>query len=239
MTYLTTWRRPLGSLIAVAAALVSPALHAAEVLTHTIEGRQLRFVLPAGHCVLDRQNKLERLVYESTEKISQGRNTVVLLFADCNELARFRKEPDYRIRSHGQFLLPLSNGKLSPLPPNYARAKALQSLQGRAQKARAESVESFVNSKLAELGTGGDLNVRQVTVGLLDANDDAIFLGLGTMMDIPGGRVRVNAVVAMTLLKGVIVAVNLFDDYRSRAAYAQMLAEQKKLMADLVQANDR
>lgn len=230
---LAKWLKAAACVAALAAGM-HPAGAAETIFKRDVEGRALNFVIPEGYCMLDRANPNERHRYNELTKANEGRNVVVVIFADCGQLAAFRKNAESNLTRHGYYALVLADKRLVTWAPDYSRAKYLGDLSPYVAKLNGKSVEDAV-TKVATLPLKGKPGF--VNLGMLDRNDDGIYTGTGVTYEVKGTLSRVNTVSATTLIKGIVVSAHLYDNYTDGKNYLKLLDQQRQLAARLVAAN--
>jgi hypothetical protein len=213
--------------------------HAQTTFSETVEGRSINFVVPDGYCVLGTKTEQERLWVEGQRELNKGRNTLVAVFADCKELARYRANPDARVTRHGQYALPLNNGKISPLPASYSRARALGEIKKALPKLEASTVQEGVNKRIEDVGFNRkDINIGNMNLGLLDETAEALFIGMGGVYEVKGKKQRVSGVTLFTMVNGILVVAHSYEDYSGADTFMRLLDKQKSLATRFVAAND-
>ena len=210
------------------------ATAAEPVIKQEIEGRTIQFVVPEGYCALNRDNAREREWFERLTKGNQGRNTIAVVFAQCGELASFRKGKDYRVRRHGHYALTLTQGKLVLLPAAYNREKYLAEVKPYIEKTTAAAIDDAVK-KAAGAGDKGKVGSIKMQVRGADAN--AIFVSSDSVYESKGSRTRVESVTALTLIKGIPVSLQLLQDQADSKQREKLFEQQKQAAARFVATN--
>ena len=204
------------------------------VVKQEIEGRTIRFVVPEGYCALNRDSARERDWYERLSKSNQGHNRLALVFAQCAELASFRKSKEHRVRRHGYYALTLTQGKLVLLPADYNRGKYLAEVKPYIEKTTAAAIDDAVKKSAGASDKG---KVGSVKMQVRGADGNAIFVGTDSIYESKGSRIRVESVTALTLIKGVPVSLHLLQDQGNSKQREKLLQQQKQAAARFVAAN--
>lgn len=200
-----------------------------------IAGRSITFVLPRGFCPIGDGTPQERSWRQLLDRFNAGVNMVVLSFADCQQLARFKNDQDNRIQDYGTYLVSLS--PRANYPANYPRAKFLATAPSQLQKIDPTSVEDKANKKFNDLAT--DLTIDNFSLGMVDANENAVYIVTGALVNAGGQLTRKMAVTAITLAKGVFISIHLYSDYRDQETFLQLLNAQRRLASAFVVANEQ
>ncbi len=219
-----------------------------ESVIRSFAGRQVRLAIPAGYCLMGRDNPQGRLYYELQEKGNQGINVVAAMFADCKEWKIRQEDPSHRIRRHGSYLFQLIDGKETLAP--YSRENFLQEIVtqeskdqglglGLGSRAYKEELSLRLNRKLKEADIPTASSVAQINLGLVAIDGYAAFYGFGVTVNYIRESPRINSIVASTIVNGVPVTINLYDDYSSGGMFGRLLNEQKRNAESLVKANPK
>jgi len=202
-----------------------------------LNGRPLRLVMPEGYCEVKRDTRFGRAAWHMQETLNENHNRVLLLFADCSELERKIADDNYRMRRHGNYLAPLRGGQVAPVPPGYTRARALAELKEGAPRLNAGEISNIVSERIRESEFDKQLRISGTSLGYLADDAAAVYLGLGMWLEAGSGeKVRINGVIAMTLVVEHVVSINLYDDFDEKAL-ARLLEGQKSLARALISAN--
>lgn len=214
--------------------LVSTIVNAGEPEHNlTIQGQPIHFVLPPTYCVLDRNSKEGSAWHSYYERLNEGVNAVLLLFVKCEELSVLRSHPDHRIREYGQYLRQLIGGRT--IPQTYTRQYYLSLLTQKTPKLVGQSIAEAATERMERLGEGGSVN--SISLGVLDTNDNAVFMGIGVLLKQRGSSIRTGVVAAFTLVKQLPITINLVSDYTNGEMFARLLDAQRLLAARFVTAN--
>ncbi len=77
------------------------------------------------------------------------------------------------------------------------------------------------------------------SLGVLEAADSAVFVGLFQRMLADDGVTErtITSVIAMTLVKGKAINVDLYAAFEGSSTFENLLAEQKTIIVNLIAAN--
>jgi hypothetical protein len=99
-------------LIALLLAPMSPA--AAD--TFTFAGRSGVLDAPKGYCRLDPRNPADAGFLDTMTKLQEGRNHIVLMFADCAALTAARAGRLEQTNESGAVMIIMNHGSVTPVP---------------------------------------------------------------------------------------------------------------------------
>jgi hypothetical protein len=227
----------VGSLTTTLAAVLLPlaAANAAQtIIKQEFDGRPVQFVVPEGYCALNRDNAREREWLDRLAKSNQGQNTIAVVFAQCGELEKFRKTKDYRVRRHGYYGITLTQGKLVLLPSDYSREKYLAEVKPYVEKTTTAAVDEVVRKGRSDKDKG---KASLLKMQLRGSDANAIFLATDSTYESKGSRIRVEGITALTLVKGIPVALNLLQDQGDSMQRENLYSQQKQAAARFVAAN--
>jgi hypothetical protein len=223
---------------ALAALLAIVALNAAGAaqppIKQEVEGRPVQYVVPEGYCTLNRDNAREQQWLERLVKGNEGRNTIAVMFARCDELERYRKSKDYRVRRYGFYALTLTQGKLVLLPADYSREKYLAEVKPYVDKTTRAAVDEAARKAARE---GDKSKVSSAKMEVRGADGNAIYVVSDSIYEARGTRTRVESATALTLVKGIPVSLHLLQDQGDAKQRERLLDQQKKAAARFVGAN--
>jgi len=100
------------ALLALAVLAIGARTATAEELR--IGGRTIRLEVPRGWCRLDPADGADATVLRTAESL-QARNRIVMMFADCRELAGLRNGSYRGYVSGGTIMLPMTQGSVAAL----------------------------------------------------------------------------------------------------------------------------
>jgi hypothetical protein len=215
-----------------------------QIVSEAYAGTNIKLVVPQGYCAIKRDDPLGAIHYQYQEDGNKERNIVALLFADCKEWAKRVADNSFRLKHHGSYLFQLKQKQEQLLPISITLGRFLSDLSASALKADGITSE-ISNAKMTEIIkkkfensaiSGPTLN-SPLNLGLIDKNDEAVFLGLGLTVKYPDETPRINAVTAMTMIKQVPVSINLYSDHNSKENFNKLLSMQKAAARRLHEIN--
>lgn len=215
-----------------------------RIVTRTFAGVAVRLVIPPGYCLIERDSSQGKLFYDLQEKGNLGINVVAAMFADCKEWAKRQATPSYRVRRHGSYLFQLTDSKETLIPAMYSREKYLRELTqlelrglGLGSDASRDKINRTVNQRIKEAEVKTASSVGQLNIGLIAVNEHALFYGMGATLNYSTESPRMSNVVAMTLVNGVPISINIYADYDPKGVFRRLLNQQKRNAERLVKAN--
>ena len=199
--------------------------------SYQIAGRDLRIAAPAGYCAIDRNIAAERDLHQVIAQVNSGLNRVLLIFADCGELQGWRRGEIAGLSRHGQILTPIGENALETLTRG-AFLDRLHKVMDQTFDNGLQEGRSRAIAVLPELTLG---EVR--SLGVLARDEAALYAGMAELLEQDGRELVMAGVVAISLANQVPLSVNLYRPYRDQASVQGLLAEQKRLMRDLLRHN--
>ena len=180
---------------------------------------------PDGYCILDPDHPSDLAMLNEARQFNAGHNSVIAIFTDCRQLAT--------LRSYGgtmsEFVAYMSPQSATWLAPDMSRGQLIDWFAA----AFADS-ESFDTAEAEAALQRQD----EVSLGILDRSDTALFTGTLVRAADDGSGIDVNAVVGgITAVGGMTLTVNYHAPYLGPATIDQMLARQRVNLQRLVDAN--
>ncbi|WP_119419782.1 hypothetical protein [Desertibaculum subflavum] len=214
------------------AAAVTIGAGPASAAPHTVDGISMELPMPPGFCELTREHPYDRALHEQQDRMQSAHNQVIAIFAPCGEIETMRQGmPASR---HGMWLLSAPNGQVVRVPANQRRSAFLDEV--------AAALPKVESGKLAaEMGQRArreQLDLSLQKIGVIDRNDDAVYLGILASVAVAGADPRHSAgVVAITTIRQRGLTFNLYGEYGGQGTYDELLAQTKQVMVALVAAN--
>jgi len=168
------------------AALLLFLAAAADAAPVVVEGRTVELPVPSGYCPIDRERAPDARLWDAMRGLQeQDRNHLLAWFAACNDLDRWRGDPDSPLERHAMVLARMGM-------PDYSRHAVVE-----------EMARSFEGSR-------GVIGEGPIRMQLLETRDDAV-LAMMTQ-DVPGatGPRRIVAVITFTSLHHAPVTTNFY-----------------------------
>ncbi len=222
--------------LALAASLV--ALHAGTVgaTTVRIDETVLDVPLPGGHCMMSRNKVEDNGLIESFEKANEGINDVLIVFAKCDQLEDWRTATRDYLDDLGQVITPSSlRGMTVNHPRNLYIAAVAENL-----KANDPMVEyaDDIEKRLTEAFEGTQVN-QMTSLGLLEHDDKGAYGGIIERIVADDGVTErtVATVYGITLVRGKVLGLHLVSIYDGPETVTQLVAEVKRSINAMIQAN--
>jgi hypothetical protein len=180
---------------------------------------RVAFTPPAGYCELDRKESRDALFVDAIADAMGQETRILAAFAACEQLAVWRKGLLTYLRDYGFLTVARADEARTVTDGRPAILRAL------ATALRAASPEVSDQPGIDHLG-------------VLHADDRAVYLGLVTEVETPEGRLRgALEVSAMTLIRGKLVSYVLYGEFAGRASIDAMLGRQRADLDRLIAAN--
>lgn len=214
-------------LYCVASFLVSAACSAAPVV---LGGKPINVLLPEGYCALDERPAEQRLI--NMTKAQMGTDVEVLvMFDDCKELAGLRAGKPGMMSDFGQITVQVKNGQpitvTAPSRSEYFRRIRTQ-IDGGIKTGLQQAEQRM---KLDSTASG--------SLGVLGEDGNGLYSGLHiSMQDELGGMRQMTGVVGITLVKDMVVGINLYHAFTGKeTGLKQTLSRNRTAMARFVRGN--
>jgi|GEM_PF-5826648 hypothetical protein len=228
--------RPLLALIAVIAFGLGSVSTGHATVFDLPEG-QLHFTPPDGFCSLEPdQYESDARLFDLQAEVLRSSNCLVAYVVDCETLAAWRDDPSLGTGDYGLFMLPLSNGELRRFD-QLSRAAFLDEMERVYGGIGTGDIRAAIGERARQVLD--DLNIGEIrSLGVLDRDDDAIYVGLVGSFDDGGSAYTLAVVMATTLLNGYPASFNLYTGYIDDLTFDDLLARQQTHAQTLVAIND-
>ena len=217
----------LGLQIALASSLGGAALAAG----YQVAGRALDIEAPPSYCLLDPDIPAEAELFGFMEDTNAGRNRVLVVFVDCDELASWRRGEVTSLQRYGNVLTPIEQA----VYPDMARGMFLDELSiamGGAAPLGAEAGEVRLLEAAPMLEVG-----QSESLGILEADDLALYAGIARKLEFEGRAMVILGVYSMTLVNAVPLSVNLFQPVEDDKTIERLIAHQRRFLKQLLERN--
>jgi hypothetical protein len=199
----------------------------------SIAGRELSIKVPGTYCALDRDDPVEKEMFEVMEQVQDGLNRVLLVFYDCAELRAMHRGEHSSFGRYGQVLTPIREQAYPGISRDAFFAE-LRKVFDRAFAIGAERGRANVAKSIPDMQIG-----EARSLGILGTDPRALYAGMLEKVTFDGEVATVAAVVSVTLLKDVPISVNLYRSYEDEASFDVLLEEQRSYMERLMRLNEQ
>lgn len=198
---------------------------------------RIAFPMPDGYCPLSNRFARDRNLYGMYGELS-AEIVVPLLFADCQQLSRWRNGQDRTLNDVGHVMAPRYQSKRFI---NMTREEALRyerDLQaGDWDPEHMQKMHDRMNDLLEKHDMGGRYK-EQSFEGLVKQDDYAIYAaGLQTVRILPEEWKVVGIVHATTFVKGRVLYINLNSRLNDVSNFDVLWAKQETLVRRLINLN--
>jgi hypothetical protein len=217
----------LGFLLALSPAASGPAIAAG----YQVAGRALDIEAPPSYCLLDPGIPAEAELFGFMEDTNAGRNRVLVVFVDCDELESWRRGEVTALQHYGNVLTPVEQ----TVYPDMARNMFLDELSiamGGAAPLGAEAGEMRLLEAAPTLEIG-----QSESLGILEADDLALYAGIARKLEFEGRARVVLGIYSMTLVNAVPLSVNLFQPLEDDKNIERLIAHQRRFLKQLLERN--
>lgn len=182
---------------------------------------RVAFAPPDGHCELDRKEARDALFVDAVEQAMGPETRVLAAFAACDQLAVWRQGLLTYLRDYGFLTVARADERRTIADSRPAIVRALANALRGSQPTSAAPDEPRIDH-----------------LGVLHADDRAVYYGLVAEVETPDGRTRdALEVSAMTLIRGKLLSYVLYGEFAGRASIDAMLGRQRADLDRLIAAN--
>jgi hypothetical protein len=222
----------LTAAIALVIGLTPPVLAVTkDTRTISVHGTNVIFPVPEGHCALTKRHSADKKAIELIERVNQGRNTVLMMFAECKQLEAYRSDAG-DLSNYGSYLAPRSARK----PVRMPRPRFVEIIGAQFEKQKAAIAQAQEEAKRRVKATGLNTEIQKNTnLGLIHRDDNAAYTGLVQTWHTKGAAdTRIAAVTALTLVRERVISINLTAPHAGKATVKALLHDQRALVGRLV-----
>jgi len=208
----------------------------------------LRLDPPEHYCALDRKHFMDAIALQLVEKAVEGAAQVLTVWRDCTALADSRRG----INDYSQPTIAITAlvEQGAPIRPSIPRATLIEQVAMayavvQRNEALTDAIDEEVRRRfdssvgpLAEsLGQTAKLG-ETTDLGVKGQDENAAYIAMITRASVGDRRIEVGNIIAITELNGILTEIAFFADHESDPDLSKLLATARKIMADLVVAND-
>jgi hypothetical protein len=203
----------------------------------TFAERSIQLDMPRGWCRVDPKKPTDAPLYHNLEAMQQGRNQIVMVFADCQQLGAAHSGTFKGFFVSGAIMIPLQGGRIAPVPNanrlDFVAEAAREFGAVDVDKMRAELRDAFARGG----ATGIDVNAIK-SLGLLKQDELGIYPGFLPVPP-PSTVKTVMAINALTMINHLPVSVVITRPADRAGTMDAMLAEEHEILRSLIAANAR
>jgi hypothetical protein len=230
------WVAILPSLALVVAGGVPISAPRAELFTFA--ERSIQLDMPRGWCRVDPKKPSDAPLFHNLEAMQQGRNQIVMVFADCQQLGAAHSGTFKGFLVNGAIMIPLQSGRIATVPnasrADFAAEAAREFGAVDIDKMRGEMRNAFDRAG----ATGIDVNTIK-SLGVLKQDEVGIYPGFLMPVPPPSTVKTVMAINALTMINHLPVSVVITRPADRAGTMDAMLAEEHDILRNLIAANAR
>lgn len=217
----------IGLLLVLSRAASSPVLAA----PFDVAGRALDIEAPQSYCIVDPGIPAEAELFGFMEDVNAGRNRVLVVFVDCDEMKGWRRGEVAFLQRYGTVLTPIEQ----TVYPGMARGMFLDELR-RAMGGAAPIGSGAGQGRLREAAPALEVGQSE-SLGILEADDLALYAGIARKLEFEGRAMVVLGVFSMTLVNAVPLSINLYEPVEDEGTVERMIAQQRRFLERLLERN--
>ncbi len=217
----------VGVLLALPPAASGPALAA----SYQVAGRALDIEAPPSYCLLDPNIPAEAELFGHVEAANAGRNRVLVVFVNCEELASWRRGEVASLQNYGNVLTPVEQ----TVYPGMARGMFLDELSlamGGTAPVGMEAGETRLREAAPALQVG-----QSASLGVIEADELALYAGIARKLEFEGQAMVMLGIYSMTLVNAVPISVNLFQPVEDGTTIENLITHQRRFLERLLERN--
>lgn len=205
-----------------------------DTRTISVHGTNVVFPVPNGHCALTKQHSADRKAIALIEQVNRGRNTLLMMFAECKQLEAYRSEAG-DLSNYGSYLAPRSARKPVKMPRT--RFAKIIGAQFEKQKAAIAKAQEEANQRVKATGMNTQIQENK-HLGLIHRDDNAAYTGLVQTWHAEGtADTRIAAVTALTLVRERVISINLSAPHAGEGTVKALLDDQRIMVKELIETN--
>jgi hypothetical protein len=202
----------------------------------TFAGRSVQLDMPRGWCRIDPKKSTDAPFYHSLEAMQQGRNQIVMVFADCQQLGAAHSGTLKGFMVNGAIMIPLQSGTIASVPSANRAQFAVEAAREFGtvdiDKMRGELRDAFSRAGAA----GIDVNTIK-SLGVLKQDELGIYPGFLMPVPPPSTIKTVMSINALTMINQLPVSVVITRPADRAGTADAMLAEEHEILRGLIAAN--
>ena len=188
-------------------------VHAQSKQTVSLIGANVVLPIPSGYCAMTNSNAADAQLISLIERVNNGRNKLLLMFADCAQLKMFRTSGK-DLSNYGSYLAPVSANRPVKIPR--AHFAKIIGKQFEKQKKMIEKAMKEAEQRVRNNAPGLDLQKNE-NLGLIHRDDTAAFTGVIQSWQTEGSAAsRLATVTGLTLVRDRVVSLNLAAPYADK-----------------------
>ena len=223
----------LAALVVVVLLCFSAACRAQYVFGPVL-GRTVGIQLPPGYCILKRDSQLGKAWHRQIQEMNAELSVLGLVFVDCEDLRQKEQDMNFIAARYGAATVVAPNGQVSLF--NGSRAEYIRQIAAIDPPSPEEFAKSVTDS-FARLSTPSASRGAGILLGLMDKDENAAYFGQASISFYPSGPVRMDTLTVWTLVDQLPIAVHLYMRDEGDETFKQLLAQGKRLAADMLKAN--
>jgi hypothetical protein len=217
-------------------ALAGDAGTSGQAKTLTVAGRTFKVPVPDGMCFFDEDFPWDHRELDDQRRVD-AKNLTLAGMADCSDLSAIRVGGIPHLRRFGQVKSPLPNFDNRPIA--LSRKELMEATYDAMRKQLASGTREGVEHLMTRLREmQATVKLEQPTnVGI--AYHDPDMCGWVGSIVVTKGAERVNrvAVIGMTLINGIPISINLYEDYQGAEQLPRMIQQSRATLTALLSAN--
>jgi hypothetical protein len=228
-------RAALLAMLALLAASGMP-LSAVRAELFTFADRSIQLDMPRGWCRVDPKKANNAEFLHKIETMQQGRNQVVMVFADCQQLGAAHSGTFHGFFVTGIIMMPLDGGKVVP-------ASSSDRAQFAAEAARAlgmvdlDKMRGELRERFARAGAAG-IDVDEIkSLGVLKKDEIGVYPGFLMPAAPPSTIKSAMSINALTMINQLPVSVVISRPLDRPGVVDALLAEEREILRGLIAAN--
>ena len=206
----------------------------AQYVFGPVLGRSVGIQVPAGYCALKRDSPLGKAWYRQTQETNAELAVIGMIFLDCQDLREKERDMDFIAARYGVATVVAPGGQVTLV--NHSRADYIREVAAIEPPSPEEYAKS-VTDAFARLSTPSATRGAGILLGLMDVDENAAYFGQASISFYPSGPVRMDTLTVWTTVEQLPIAVHLHMRDEGDETFQQLLAQGKRLAADMLKVN--
>jgi hypothetical protein len=228
-------RTVLGFVLAVLVAGSVP-LSSPRAELFTFAERSIQIDMPRGWCRIDPKKPMDAPFFHNLEAMQQGRNQIVMVFADCQQLGAAHSGTFKGFFVTGAIMIPLQGGGIATVP-SVNRAAFAEDAAREFGSVDIDKMRGELRERFARAGATG-LDVDSIkSLGVLKKDELGIYPGFLMPAPAPSTVKTLMAINALTMINQLPISVVVTRPADRAGTADAMLAEEHEILRGLIAAN--
>jgi len=232
--------------LSMGTALLITASALAEVGQGNINIKDSYYIFNPGNdfCALDETgHDVDKKLIDVTKKMVMAKNDLIGYYTLCDDIEKLRSGELTNPREWSIMNALKIRGQVQSMKgldrPAYLKGLLSELSDGKDIDYNKDEIENRLSKLLAKsLGQkGSPINLGVQQLGVIDSDDNAVYLGLIINMTVAGEKKTNAIVIAMSIVRHYILSYNVYEEFKGSSTFDKLLKRSKKTMSQFVANN--